>query len=67
MIMASEQAKANKAAYDTEYMKKHIRQITIGFNENVDEDMRIYDHVKCQKNQTQYIKGLVREDMGTGK
>ena len=45
-------------------MKENIKQRKIGFNVGDKEDMKMYDWIGRQKpNGTQYIKGLVREDM----
>ena len=66
--MPSEQAKANKAAYDTRYKREHIKMKTIGFNVEIKEDMELYDWVGTHKNQQKYMKDLIRDDMQkTGK
>lgn len=63
----SEYAKRKKLQYDTKYMKSRVLQKTIGFNRGNEEDMKLYNWVNRQQNQTQYIKGLIREDMdGSG-
>jgi len=60
----SDYARKNKYAYNTKYMKKMIKQRTISFNQSDPEDMKLYDWIGKQKpSGTQYIKGLVREDM----
>ena len=61
--MPSEQAKRNKAAYDTRYMKEHRILKTIAFNNAIPEDMKLLDWVEQQPNQTQYVKDLIRDDM----
>lgn len=59
----SEESKERKHAYDVKYMREHVKQITIGFNGGDPDDMKIYDHVRKQPNQTRYLKDLIQEDM----
>ena len=61
--MPSEQAKNRKQAYDTQYIKEHIKLKTIAFNNSIPEDMKLLEWVEKQKNQTQYVKDLIRDDM----
>ena len=35
----------------------------ISFNPNSPEDMRLWEHLQKQENQTGYIKDLIREDI----
>lgn len=62
MRKLSEEAKQRKAAYDADYIKKNIKQWTISFNLNDDEDMKIYHYIKGKPNGTRYIKNLVLEE-----
>ena len=59
----SDEAREHKAAYDTAYIMKNIKQKTISFNVTNDEDMKLYEWINCQPNQAQYMKGLIRDDM----
>lgn len=59
----SDESKAKKKVYDKNYMREHVRQRTIGFNEGDPEDMKLYHWIGKQPNGTKYIKDLVREDM----
>lgn len=43
------------------YQKEKTKTLTIRFGVN---DMDLFDFIKSQPNIAQYIKGLVREDMG---
>ena len=68
IIMKSDQAKMNKRAYDIDYNMKNITQKRINFNKNNDEDVMLLSWVNRQKNQSQYMKSLIRNDMeGSGK
>lgn len=49
-------------AYQNEYHKA-MKTKLISFNPNSPEDMRLWDHLQKQKNQTGYIKDLIREDI----
>ena len=51
-------------AYQNEYHKA-MKTKLISFNPNSPEDMKLWDHLQEQKNQTGYIKGLIRKDMET--
>ena len=57
------EAKRKKSIYDAKYIKANVRQRTLSFNRNNAEDMEMYDWIGKQENATQYLKGLVREDM----
>lgn len=54
-----------KMAYDKDYYKKYITRKVLNFNELVQEDAEILIWLKAQgeRNMSQYIKRLVREDM----
>ena len=49
-------------AYQNEYHKA-MKTKLISFNPTNSDDMKIWDHLQTKKNQTGYIKGLIREDM----
>lgn len=66
MRKLSEESKARKGAYDAKYMREHVKQITLGFNTGDPDDMKIYSHIREQPNQTQYLKGLVQDEMTAG-
>ena len=59
----SDAAKERKAAYDSQYIMKNIVQKRINFNKMVPEDVKMLDWVEKQDNQSQYMKGLIAEDM----
>ena len=50
-------------SYQNEYHKK-MKTKLISFNPNSKEDMEIWDHLQTKDNQTRYIKGLIKQDMG---
>ena len=64
MPKMSDRAKKNKAAYDTKYILSHVRQKRINFNDQNEEDMRLLEWLESQDNQNQYMKDLIRDDMG---
>ena len=49
-------------AYQNEYHKA-MKTKLISFNPNNQEDMQVWEHLQKQKNQTGYIKDLIRKDM----
>ena len=49
-------------AYQNEYHKA-MKTKLISFNPNSPEDMRLWEHLQKQENQTGYIKDLIREDI----
>ena len=49
-------------AYQNEYHKA-MKTKLISFNPNSPEDMQVLEHLQKQKNQTGYIKDLIRKDM----
>ena len=49
-------------AYQNEYHKA-MKTKLISFNPNSPEDMQVWEHLQKQKNQTKYIKDLIRKDM----
>ena len=49
-------------AYQNEYHKA-MKTKLISFNPNSPEDMRLWEHLQKQENQTGYIKDLSRKDM----
>ena len=51
-------------AYQNEYHKA-MKTKLISFNPNSPEDMKLWDHLQEQKNQTGYIKNLIRKDLET--
>ena len=53
----------DKKAYDKEYAKAHITRKFIPFNDTVPEDAELLAWLAQQGNVTQYVKGLIREDM----
>ena len=53
----------NKAAYDMEYAKKHITRKFLPFNDTNPEDAELLEWLAQQGNVTQYMKGLIRDDM----
>ena len=59
----SDEARERKAAYDTKYILTNIVQKRINFNKNVPEDVKMLEWIEQQKNQGQYMKGLISEDM----
>lgn len=61
----SEDAIKRKRDYDKQYIKEKIRQITISFNAESEEDAKIREWLdsKGRGKITGYIKGLIKEDM----
>ena len=53
----------NKTEYDKQYAKEHIKRKFIPFNDTVPEDQELLSWLATKANVTQYIKGLIREDM----
>ena len=56
----------NKGKYDTEYNKANVTRKFIPFNKNNPEDVALLEWVnaKGKGKVTEYIKSLIREDMG---
>lgn len=52
-------------AYQNQYHKA-MKTKLISFNPVNPDDMRIWDYLQTKKNQTGYIKGLIRNDMKGG-
>lgn len=44
-----------------EYMKKHTKRFVI--NMHLEKDRDILDHLESVGNKSEYVKGLIREDM----
>ena len=63
MRKMSDAAKERKTAYDTQYILKNIVQKRINFNKQVPEDVEMLEWVNTKKNQGQYMKGLIKDDM----
>lgn len=59
----SEESKQAKKAYDTKYIMTHVKQKRINFNDQNPEDVKLLDWLERQKNENQYVKGLIAEDM----
>ena len=59
----SEESKERKHAYDVQYMRERVKQITIGFNVGDPDDVKLYDYVRSKPNQTRYLKELIQDDM----
>lgn len=57
----------NKAKYDVEYTKAHIKCKRIPFNDMVDDDKELLEWLEQNDNVTQYIKQLIRDDMNRKK
>ena len=53
----------DKAKYDKDYAKAHIKRKFIPFNDTVPEDQIILSWLATKENVTQYVKALIREDM----
>lgn len=53
----------DKNRYDQEYAKAHIKRKFIPFNDTNQEDAELLSWLAQQDNVTQYIKGLIRDDM----
>lgn len=53
----------DKAKYDIEYTKAHIKCKRIPFNDIVDDDKELLEWLEGHDNVTQYIKQLIRDDM----
>ena len=57
----------NKAKYDIEYTKAHIKCKRIPFNDMVEDDKELLEWLEQNGNVTQYIKQLIRDDMNRKK
>ena len=53
----------DKSQYDQEYNKAHITRKFIPFNDTVQDDAIMLEWLASRGNVTQYIKGLIRDDM----
>ena len=53
----------NKSKYDQEYAKAHITRKFIPFNDQNPDDAELLSWLSGKENVTQYIKGLIRDDM----
>ena len=53
----------DKKTYDVEYAKAHVKRKFIPFNDQNPDDARLLSWLSNQDNVTQYIKGLIRDDM----
>ena len=53
----------DKTKYDIEYARAHIRRKHIPFNDTNPEDAELLAWLAEQANVTQYVKGLIRDDM----
>ena len=56
--------KFDKKAYDMEYREKNIKRRLIPFNMSKQEDRILWDWLEKVDNITEYIKRLIRDDMG---
>ena len=56
----------DKKTYDIEYAKAHITRKFIPFNDQNPDDARLLSWLSNQDNVTQYITGLIRDDMRKG-
>jgi hypothetical protein len=57
----------DKAKYDIEYTKAHIKCKRIPFNDIVEDDKELLEWLEQNGNVTQYIKQLIRDDMNRKK
>ncbi len=53
----------DKTAYDLEYYKKNIVRKVLNFNNVIEEDKKLLEWAEKHGNFSQYIKGLISEDM----
>ena len=53
----------DKAQYDKDYAKKHVRRKFIPFNVTNPDDAQMLEYLSGKENVTQYIKRLIWEDM----
>lgn len=54
----------DKRKYDQEYNRAHIRRKFIPFNDTVPEDVEMLEWLATKDNVTQYIKELIKKNMG---
>ena len=57
----------DKAKYDIEYTKAHIKCKRIPFNDMVEDDKELLEWLEQNGKVTQYIKQLIRDDMNRKK
>lgn len=53
----------DKKYYDQEYNKLYIKRKFIPFNVTIRDDCEPLDYLDTVENVTQYVKGLIRDDM----
>ena len=53
----------DKGKYDKDYAKAHITRKFIPFNDTNPDDKKLLHWLSCCGNVTQYVKGLIRDDM----
>lgn len=53
----------DKGQYDQAYNREHVRRKFIPFNDRNPDDLELLSWLDQQENVTQYIKGLIRDDM----
>lgn len=57
----------NKLERDKEYIKESMKRLELKFNQNVAEDVEMYDYLSALDNKTAYIKALIQADMNKRK
>lgn len=55
----------DKKKYDIEYAKAHITRKFIAFNDQNPEDKELLDYIATIPNFTQYVKALIRSQIGS--
>ena len=53
----------DKGKYDQQYAREHITRKFIPFNDTVPDDKAMLDWLAAHGNVTQYIEGLIKDDM----
>lgn len=53
----------DKRQYDIEYAKTHVKRKFIPFNDTNPDDMELLAWLATKDNVTQYIKGLIKDDL----
>lgn len=60
--MAKEKSQYDKVAYNRKYAKENYTRISVVLNKQTDKD--IISHLDTKASKSNYIKNLIREDMG---
>lgn len=63
--MAEEKAKFDQAEYIKEYRRQYVTRVSVILNKKHDQD--IIEHLETVPSKSEYIKGLIRDDIDSHK